>query len=265
MWSRNPSVFWGGVLVILGVLFLLANLGVLNQINWDVVWPVLIIAVGVWLIAARIGPARAAAAVDSAEPRESLEKAKLELAVGSARITVSATPLGDQLYRVHIEHAGTAPEVKLDRTTGTVRISQRTDWFMGARRFQVDAALTDAVPWEFACTTGAIRGDFDLAAATLTGFTCKTGASHINLNLGKPKGAVPVRVDGGALTVEVRRPAGVAIQVQASGGSVRLRGDGSSMDGVGSRTWKSDGYDAATDRYDVTVSGGTMHVDVSGR
>jgi hypothetical protein len=263
MWNRRPSLFWGGLLVIVGVLFLLANLGFLDNLNWDVVWPVLLIGLGVWLIAGRIGPGGAAADVDSAEPREGLERAKLEVAVGAARIEVRSASLDDQLYRIHIEHAGAPPDVRLDRATGTVRVSQRVDLFMGARRLHVDAKVTDAIPWEVSCSTGAIRGDFDLSTTTLTGFSCRTGASRIDLALGAPKGAVPVRVEGGALTVNINRPAGAAVQVQASGGAVQLHADGYRQDGLGTRTWKSDGYDAASDRYDVSVSGGALNVDVS--
>ena len=54
MWNRSPSIFWGIVLVVLGVLFLLSNLDI--NINWSVVWPVVLIALGVWLLVARVGP-----------------------------------------------------------------------------------------------------------------------------------------------------------------------------------------------------------------
>lgn len=265
MWNRNPSLFWGGVLVIVGVLFLLANLNVLDNVNWDVVWPLLLIALGVWLVIGRIGPGSSSADVDSAEPREGLDKAKLEVSVGAARLEVAATPLDDRLFQIHIEHAGTPPEVRLDRATGTVKISQRTDWFMGARRLHVEAKLTDAIPWEVVCSTGAIRADFDLGSTALTGFGCRTGASELNLVLGAAKGIVPVVIEGGALTVRITRPAGTPVQVQASGGAVRLHGDGDHRDGLGTQTWKSAGFDAAKDRYDVTVSGGALSVDVSTR
>ena len=265
MWNRSPALFWGGLLVVFGVLLLLANLGVLNYIRWDVVWPILLIGVGVWLIVARIGPGGTSADLDTAEPREGLDKARLELAVGAANIDVRSAALGDQLYHVHIEHAGTPPDVRLDRATGTVRISQRVDWFMGARRLHVDAKLTDAIPWAVGCSTGAIRGDFDLSSTTVTEFGCRTGASRIGLVLGRPQGTVPVHVEGGALTVNLTRPAGVAIRVQASGGAVQLHADGSRQDGLGTRSWRSDGFDAATDRYDVSVSGGALNVDVSTR
>src|SRR5437867_2237975 len=262
MWNRGPSVFWGGALVILGVLFLLANTGVLENVDWNYVWPVLLIAFGLWLIAARIGPGSASADVDSAEPREELSKARLEIAVGSGRIEVHSAALGDQLYKAHIQHAGSPPEVRLDRATGTVRISQRLDWFAGSRRLRIEAQVTDAIPWEFGCSTGAIRGDFDFSSTELTGFECRTGASQIDLNLAVPKGNVPIRIEGGALTVNIVRPAGSAIRVQASGGAVQLRGDGARLDGIGTREWRSNEFDAAVEGYDVTVQGGALSVNI---
>jgi len=65
--------------------------------------------------------------------------------------------------------------------------------------------------------------------------------------------------------VNISRPSGIPVAVHASGGAVQLRADGSRQDGLGTRTWKSVGFDGASDRYDVTVSGGALNVDVSGK
>jgi hypothetical protein len=261
-WNRNPSIFWGGVLVILGVLFLLANAGVLDNVSWDVIWPVILIAIGAWLVVARIGPGGSLVGVNGSEPLDGLARGRLEIAVGAARLDVRTAALGDQLYRLHIDHAGSSPEVRLDRAAGTLRISQSPGWFPGMGRMKVEAQLSDSIPWDLSCSTGAIRGDFDLSTATLTGFECKTGASRVDLRLPAPKGQVPIRVEGGALTVDVTRPAASAVKVQVSAGAVRLKADGARQDGVGSREWRSAGYDAAADRYDVTVAGGAANVTV---
>jgi hypothetical protein len=261
-WTRNPSIFWGGVLVILGVLFLLANTGVLDNVSWDVVWPVILIAIGAWLIVARVGSGGSEADVDGSEVLDGLTRAKLEIAVGAGRLDVRTAALGDRLYQLHIGHAGSAPEVRLDRATGTLRISQPVSWFIGMRRMRVEAQLSDAIPWDVSCSTGAIRGDFDLSSATLTGFECKTGASRIDLRLPAAKGQVPIRVEGGALTVDLTRPAASAVRVLVSAGAVHLKADGMRQDGIGSREWRSAGYDAASDRYEVSVAGGAADVTV---
>ena len=263
MWGRNPSVIWGGILVIIGVLFLLSNLNI--NIRWDIVWPIFLIAVGVWFVAARIGPGGNYADVDSAEARDGISQATLDLALGAGTVNVRSASLDDQLYKAHIEHAGASPDVRLDRATGTLKISSRFDWFMGARRFRLDTQLSDAVPWSVRCATGAIRGEFDLSTTQLTGFDCRTGASRITVNLPAPKGVVPVRIDGGALRVDLIRPSGAAIKVQSTGGALQLRADGAHQDGFGNREWRSTGFDGAADRYEVSVAGGALNVNVSTR
>ena len=52
-WSRGRT-FLGGVLIVLGVLFLLNSLGALFWWRWDIFWPVVIIAVGVAILASRM-------------------------------------------------------------------------------------------------------------------------------------------------------------------------------------------------------------------
>jgi ABC-type tungstate transport system substrate-binding protein len=50
-WRRE--YFWPTVLVVLGVYFLLNNLGWLGWLEPKIVWPVLLIALGAWLIIRR--------------------------------------------------------------------------------------------------------------------------------------------------------------------------------------------------------------------
>jgi phage shock protein C len=52
---RSPY-FWPGVLIAVGVYFLLYNLGVLWWLRGDIFWPLVLIAIGVWLILRRARP-----------------------------------------------------------------------------------------------------------------------------------------------------------------------------------------------------------------
>jgi len=263
--SRHPSFFWGGVLVVVGVLFLLANLNLLNNIEWNLAWPVLLIGLGLWLLVARVGGG-GKAVVNSAEARDGLTAGRLEIAVGAGDVDVRAASLGDQLYTAHVDHLGSASEVRLDRATGTVRIWQQPEWWwFGAGRSKVNAQLNDSMPWAVDCSTGAISGTFDLSAAQLSRFDMKTGASRIDLKLPAPHGQVPIRVEGGALTVDLALPAGASIKVQANAAAVHLNTEGARQDGLGSREWRSAEFDAASDRYDVQVSGAAATVNVTRR
>jgi len=54
-WQRRSGPFWGGgVLILLGVYFLLANLHLLDWLDWNIAWPVILIALGVYLVARRL-------------------------------------------------------------------------------------------------------------------------------------------------------------------------------------------------------------------
>jgi hypothetical protein len=52
----NHQYFWPGVLIVLGVYFLLNNLGWLWWLDPKYVWPVLLIGLGVWLLYRRSRP-----------------------------------------------------------------------------------------------------------------------------------------------------------------------------------------------------------------
>ena len=56
-WRRGarPGGFWVGIILIaLGAFFLLGNLGFLSFIRWDVLWPVLLIALGLLVLLRRL-------------------------------------------------------------------------------------------------------------------------------------------------------------------------------------------------------------------
>jgi len=50
-WRRE--YFWPALLVVIGIYFLLNNLGLLDWLRFDIVWPVLLILLGAWLIIRR--------------------------------------------------------------------------------------------------------------------------------------------------------------------------------------------------------------------
>jgi hypothetical protein len=47
------ELFWPAVLIVVGVYFLLSNLGVLWWLKPGIFWPAVLIALGVWLIVRR--------------------------------------------------------------------------------------------------------------------------------------------------------------------------------------------------------------------
>jgi hypothetical protein len=92
-----------------------------------------------------------------------------------------------------------------------------------------------------------------------------TGASREEIFLDQPAGKVLITINGGALTVLVHRPSGTQASVDVSGGAVSLTADGDQVRGIGPKSWQSDGYDAATDGYQIEINGGADNVTVDTR
>src|SRR3989304_5152066 len=49
MRMRSGAAFWAFVLIVLGAIFLLQNMGIL-RVGWGVIWPVLLIAFGAFML-----------------------------------------------------------------------------------------------------------------------------------------------------------------------------------------------------------------------
>jgi apolipoprotein N-acyltransferase len=46
--ERKKLPIWAAILIFIGAFALLANLNIIPDLNWDLFWPILLIAVGVW-------------------------------------------------------------------------------------------------------------------------------------------------------------------------------------------------------------------------
>jgi hypothetical protein len=46
-------IFLGSILIVTGIVFLLANLGVISSVDMNLFWPILVIALGVHLLLRR--------------------------------------------------------------------------------------------------------------------------------------------------------------------------------------------------------------------
>jgi hypothetical protein len=55
-WGGQWAWFWGVVLVLVGSYSLLRSLGLVQWIRADLFWPLIVIALGVWLIVQRAMP-----------------------------------------------------------------------------------------------------------------------------------------------------------------------------------------------------------------
>ncbi|OLE81061.1 MAG: hypothetical protein AUG06_02300 [Actinobacteria bacterium 13_1_20CM_2_65_11] len=291
------SFFWPAALILVGVFALLINARVIPVERLDRLldlWPLILIVIGLEIVVRRalhggaaelaavlivllaiggaaayvaLGPATLAGGqkLDAAGKVGSLDHATVHVEVGAANITVQGSrDIGDDLFRAHFDYSGGKPEVRLDTSTGELTISQAntTGFFFQSRRFVLNLQLNSTLPWKIAVDGGASTDTFNLSGIHVTSIDINAGASREDITLGAPSGTVPITINGGAVTVNVHRPKGVAVSVTVSGGAANLTFDGRQSHAIGTLTAQTSDYDSATDRYQIQVSGGASNANV---
>lgn len=193
-------------------------------------------------------------------PLGSVKSGRLLFANGASRLTLRAGFGVDELYRARFE--GAVPEAKVEGGSVTFRYSRRSKFF-DSRIHSEEVTLNSAVPWEIGVRGGAAQLEADLVGMELTSFVLKGGISDLTLTLPEPSGVVPIRLSGGASKVNIHRPAGVEARMIVKGGAARLTFDEQSFDAVGGKVQlQSRGYEEASNRYEIEVSGGISEVTV---
>jgi hypothetical protein len=296
---RNRGLLLPLLLIAIGAIVLLANTGVLSTQALERLgdlWPLLLVILGLQLIlnhtlprqqATLIGLAATAIIVvaavayavlapatsfatqrfDSNERLGGLSAASLDLNYG-ATIDVKAASLGDTLYQAHVDYPSgeNPPTISLDRESGTLQIRESSSFspfhlFGGSRR-HVQLTLTDQVPWSIQIGGGAATLRLNLRHAQLSKLDISGGANQLDAQLPSPKGTVTINVSGRANNVTIVAPAHTQWRVAVSGGVSAVTINGSSSGNLGGDfQQQSPGYNAATDRFDIVISGGASHLD----
>jgi hypothetical protein len=90
------------------------------------------------------------------------------------------------------------------------------------------------------------------------------GASRLDVRLPRPSGVVPVRIGGGASHVRITRPAGTPVRLHVGRGVADLTFDEQEFGAVGGRLrLESRAQGDADGRYDIEISGGASHLQVT--
>jgi hypothetical protein len=247
---RGPELV-GILLIALGVIFLLGNVGIL-RVTWGVLWPAAIIGLGVVVVLSALRPSTARPETLSI-PRDRTERMELELRVGAGRFRLGPGAGPDQL--VVVEAEGGAVDRRLVADGSLARVSLRQDagswpWFRGETGWRV--GIADTIPTRIDLGAGAGEFVLDMLGLSVVEARIAVGAADLKVRLPRPYGDVPVRISAGAASVVIEVPAGVEAQVETSG---LLSVEGPRV---------TPGYAAARDRVTVRVEGAAASVRIRG-
>jgi hypothetical protein len=190
-----------------------------------------------------------------AAPLGSVEMGRLVFTRGASHLTIGVDPSMDDLFRARFD--GKVPEVGVDG--GTVSVKYRPSFHPPTG----EITLSGRIPWTIRAHWGMSDVSADLESLELRDLKIAGGSSRLEIRLPHPDTSIPIRIGGGASSLEVIRPAGVPVRVRIGGGASKLAIDNFSVGSAGGGTdWKSPDYDSAEERYDIAIGAGASKVTV---
>lgn len=281
------------ILIGLGVIFLLNNLGILGWEVWGALlrlWPLALIAVGLdlmfgrrsilgsllvvvlmlavaggalWYLNAWPGTAPGLTTEAISQPIGQADRANVSITMGVGSLSVGALTESSDLIAGTISHSSREQLVREFNVSGGVasyalRVDGKDDWAMsfdnrGGRGPIWDLRLNTGVPMQLNLATGAGQSTIDLERLRLENLKISTGVGQTTITLPQ-SGRLSAKIDGGVGQTTIKIPAGMAARVTASAGIGQVRmPDSFSRQ---DRTYTSPGYDTAENQIELTVSGG---------
>jgi hypothetical protein len=260
---RTTALFWGSILIVMGVLFLLSTLGIITVDIWGIIWPTFLILAGVWLLWGAIFRPKLRSE-HATIPLEGAERAQVRLSHGAGRLDI---------------HAGAGPENLVEGDFGggldlrqqrsgdllEARMSIADHWggfhFWDSGRLDWDVAFNQNVPISLQIDGGANNIHLDLTDLKVTDFTMKNGASSTEIIFPANAGLTRARISSGAASLQARIPPGVAGRIRFQGGMSTLNVDSRrfpSQAGV----YQSPDFDIAQNKVDLEIEMGAGSVEV---
>lgn len=261
-WTIVSSLIWPVIVVAIGVLFLvdLAGLAEIDAFGllsrW---WPLLLIGLGVIVLIGAVWPRGRGVEDQLSISADGLASGEVVLKFGAGRLDVGrGTPgvLVEGTFEGGVRRRDLGPgrvELEADITQVLPWMGQRLHWRVG---------LGPDLPLTLRLEGGASKSVLELADLAVTSLEVKTGASDTRIVLPRSVERCEVRIEAGAAQVTIEVPEGVAVRIRSQMGLGSTNVDQGRFP-RGADGWSSPDYETAAHRADVRISGGVGSVRVS--
>ncbi|MGA7194341.1 MAG: DUF5668 domain-containing protein [Anaerolineales bacterium] len=260
---RRGEIFWGSLLVVLGVLFFLRTAGYLTGDVFEWFWPFVVIAIGIWILVDGF-----ATRVDfkNAEkisiPLQGAKEARLEINHGMGQIELtSGANAGD--FLTGVAGVGMNQSSHLDGDKLEVEIDAGPSFipFIGPEGGVWQFRLNADLPTSLDIDAGASRLNLDLRDLQVKYLSFDGGASRITLTLPAQVENMVAELEAGAASIELNVPQGVGLRLRLkSVGSLKI--DETRFVLRDGRIYQSADYDSAKYRAEVNIEGGATSITV---
>ena len=251
---RNGNLFWGAVLVLIGVLMLVGAM--------QYFWPIILIVVGVWIVVGAYFRGNAKSEAVSVDLQGAREVA-LKINHGAGRLKIAGgASMGKVVegectegVRVNSRLAGDRLEVRVSADAVFI------PFMWNPRGLDWNLRLSNEIPIALVLEMGANQSTVDLRDVRVTSLRLQTGASSTDVTM-PATGQVTAQAQIGAAELKVHVPQGVAARVRSQSGLADIKIDQNRfpfMNGV----YESSDFGASPNRVDLMIEAGVGSVSVS--
>jgi hypothetical protein len=288
-------IFWGGLLVILGALFLLNNLGVIEARIGDIfdLWPLALIVVGVSILSLGSRLARILSLVfvllllvliafvgagglsnfavservsNSIVEQADSESAEVSIKAGAGTVDIAGAEQ-DNLVEASLKSSGTELSKTSRVVDGVQRVSLETQapsgwWLYGSRVNELEVFLNAGVPLNVSIDAGAARLDGDFEDVQLETFRLKIGAADAKLRFGSLVENLKIEIDAGVSNVVLQVPESSGVRLKLDGGLMSNRDQRGFVD-KGDNVSETDNYTEAEKKIEIIANVGVSNLQIS--
>ncbi len=266
---RKGNLFWAIILILVGIMLLLNNLGITSIDVWGMIGPLILITLGVWTLWGVFFGGRGLETEEATIPLEGATQARVHIKHGAGRLRVDSSIEPDELLTGTFG-GGLEQRVKRDGDTLDVELRMPSHSFSpfglpwmrgpgGALDWSLD--LNDEVSLTLKFETGASEAQLDLSDLRVTDLKVNTGASSTDLTLPANAGHTQAKIEAGAASITVRVPSGVAARIRAGGGLSSVNVDRNRFPRQGG-VYQSPDYETASNKVDLKIDTGVGSINV---
>ena len=179
---RRDNIFWGGALLLLGVLFLLQAQGIIANV-FTYFWPLALILVGAWIVLGVYWKPSPSAEDTFSISLGAAQRVKYSFAHGAGQLEISGgASQGQAIVGTTAMGMNRSSHVNGDRLDIRVEAGPSFIPFGGPDQGVWRFHLTQEVPAMLSVESGASALNIDLTEVLITQFALKTGASSANVS-----------------------------------------------------------------------------------
>jgi hypothetical protein len=258
---NRDNIFWGGALILLGVLFLLQTQNLIPSV-FPYLWPLALILLGLWMILSVYWKPGGSNEETFSIALQNAKTVRYKFSHGAGQIKISGgAPTGIALVGSSAEGVNKKNELDGDRLEVRVEAGASFIPFIGPSDGVYRFQLSNEIPSTIRIETGASQLDMNLTDVLASEIRLQTGASNSNVTL-PARGASHMDLEAGAASINIRIPDGVSGRVRVKEGLTSLTIDTSRFPQVDTRLYQSTDYDTAANRTDINIEAGLGSINI---